>query len=69
MFKKIRKDKDKARAAGDSDRQKTERKTHKYFRCRLVYHLIAKCPKPPKYNKKRQKNVHFNERGNRAPQK
>ena len=28
--------------------------------------MIAKCPKPPKDNEKRQKQVRFNERGNRA---
>ena len=28
--------------------------------------MIAKCPKPPKDNKKRQKQVSFNEKGNRA---
>ena len=28
--------------------------------------MIAKCPKPPKYNEKRRKQVRFNEKGNRA---
>ena len=28
--------------------------------------MIAKCPKPPKDNEKRQKQVHFNEKGNSA---
>ena len=28
--------------------------------------MIAKCPRPPKYNKKRRKQVRFNEKGNRA---
>ena len=28
--------------------------------------MIAKCPKPPKYNKKRRQSVRFNEKGNCA---
>ena len=28
--------------------------------------MIAKCPKPPKYNEKRQKQVRLNEKGNCA---
>ena len=28
--------------------------------------MIKKCPKPPKDNEKRQKQVHLNEKGNRA---
>ena len=28
--------------------------------------MIAKCPKPPKENEKRQRQEHFNEKGNRA---
>ena len=28
--------------------------------------MIAKCPKPPKYNEKRKKQVRFNEKVNRA---
>ena len=28
--------------------------------------MIAKCPKPPKYNEKRRKSVRFNEKGNHA---
>ena len=28
--------------------------------------MIAKFPKPPKDNEKRQNQVHFNEKGNRA---
>ena len=31
--------------------------------------MITKCPKPPKYNKKRQKTGRFNERGNHASKK
>ena len=28
--------------------------------------MIAKCPKPPKYNEKWRRKVRFNEKGNRA---
>ena len=28
--------------------------------------MISKCPKPPKYNEKRQNQVRFNEKDNRA---
>ena len=38
-------------AAGDLDRQQTECPSHKYFGCRSVDNLIAKCLKPPEYNK------------------
>ena len=37
-----------------------------FFRCGSKDHLIAKCLKPPKDNEKRQKQVHFNEKGNCA---
>ena len=29
-------------------------------------HMIKKCPKPPKDNEKRRKQVRFNDKGNRA---
>ena len=51
------------------DRQQTERTTCKKFRCGFVDNLIAKFPKPPKKNKKRQMTVRFHEGGNRALQK
>ena len=38
----------------------------KCFRCGSEDHLIAKCPKPPKDNEKRRKEVRFNEKGNSA---
>ena len=31
-----------------------------------IIHMIATCPKPPKDNEKRQKQVRFNEKGNCA---
>ena len=41
----------------------------KCFRCGYEDHQIAKCLKPPKENQKRQKQVHFNEKVNRACKK
>ena len=38
----------------------------KFFRCGSEDHMITKCPKPPKDNKKRRKQVRFNEKGNRS---
>ena len=38
----------------------------KCFRCGSEDHVIAKCPKPPKDNEKRRKQVRFNEKGNHA---
>ena len=43
-----------------------ERTSRKCFRCGSEDHLIAKCPNPPKDNEKRQNQVRFNEKGNRA---
>ena len=44
-FKKIRKDKQKARSAGTSSNKNSDRPARKCFRCRSEDHLIAKCPK------------------------
>ena len=38
----------------------------KCFRCGSEYHIIAKFPKPPKYNEKRRRQGSFNEKYNRA---
>ena len=38
----------------------------KCFRCKSEDHMIAKCPKPPKDNEKRRKELPYNEKGNRA---
>ena len=43
-----------------------EHTPRKCFRCGYEDHLIAKCPKPPKENDKRQKQVLFNENFNHA---
>ena len=69
FFKQIRKDKLKARAASDLDIQWTECTSLKCFRYRYADHLISKCHKPPKDNKKQQNQVRYNERGNRESQK
>ena len=45
--------KKKYRGDGDSGKQRTERTPHKCFICGSEDHLIAKCPKPPKDNKKK----------------
>ena len=64
--KRIRQEKEKARAAGDSDKRQIERTPWTCFRCGSEDHLIEKYPKPPTENEKRQKQVHFNEKDNRA---
>ena len=43
-----------------------EHPPRKCFRCGSEDHMITKYPKPPKYNGKRQRQVRFNEKGNRA---
>ena len=43
-----------------------ERTPRKCFRCGSEDHMIEKCPKPPKDNEKRRKQVLFNKKGNRA---
>ena len=68
-FKRIREDKDKTCAAGDSKKLWTEHTPHTWFRCGSEDHLISECWKPPKDNDKRQKQVRFSERGNCASQK
>ena len=62
----MRKENEKSFAVDDSDNRKMERTHHKCSRCGSEYHMIAKCPKPPRDNKKRQKQVRLNEKGNRA---
>ena len=43
----------KARTDGDLENRRKERTPCKFFTCRYEDHLIAVCPKPPKYNYKR----------------
>ena len=62
----MRKEKKKACAVDVSDNRHTERTPLKCFRCVSEDHLIAECLKPPKNNKKWRRQVHFNEKVNRA---
>ena len=66
FFKRIRKEKEKARAVDVLDNRHTEPTPRKSFKCGSEYHMIAKCPNAPKYIEKRLKQVRFNEKGNRA---
>ena len=66
MFQKYQEVKGKSCAIDASNNRGTERTPRKCFRCGSEYHLIAKCPKPPKDKKKRWKQVSFNEKGNHA---
>ena len=65
-FKRIRQEKEKARAVGVSSNRNIERPPRKCFRCGSEYNMISKFPKPPKDNEKQRKQVCFNEKGNRA---
>ena len=66
FFKRIRKEKAKTCAAGDSDNRQAKRTPQKCIRCGSEDHLIEKCRKPTKENQKRQNQVRFNEKGNCA---
>ena len=55
-FKKIRKEKEKARSAGTSSNKNSDRPDRKCLRCGSEDHLIAKFPKPPKDSEKRRKS-------------
>ena len=65
-FKKIRKEKKKARSAGTSSNKNSDRPARKCFRCRSEDHMIAKCPNPPKDSDKRRKSEKSKEKGNCA---
>ena len=65
-FKRIRQEKEKARAVGISSNRKSERPPRKFYRCESEDHRIAKYPKQPKNSDKRRKSVRFNEKVNRA---
>ena len=65
-FKRIRKEKEKARAVDVSYNRHMERPPRKCFRCGSEDHMIAKCHNPPKDNDKRRNQVRFNEKGNCA---
>ena len=59
-FKRIRQEKEKARVVGISSNRNLERPPRKCYRCGSEYHMIAKCPKPPKGSEKLCKSVRFN---------
>ena len=61
-FKKIKKEKEKARSAGTLSNKNSDRPTRKCFRCGSEDHLIPKCSKPPKDNEKRRKSDKSKER-------
>ena len=65
-FKRIRKEKEKSRAVDVSSNRNSELPPRKCFRCGSEDHMITKFPKPPKDNDKRQRQVRFNGKGNRA---
>ena len=64
-FKGIIKEKEKACAVDVTSNIEMEHTPQKCFRCESEDHIIAKCPKPPKDNKKRRRKVRLNEKGNR----
>ena len=65
-FKKIRKEKEKARSAGTSSNKDLDRPAQKCFRCGYEDHMTAKSPKPTKDIEKRRKSEKSKEKGNRA---
>ena len=66
FFKKIRKEKEKVRSAGNLSNKNSDRPARKCFRCGSEDHLIAKFPKPPKDSEKRRKSDKSKEKGNSA---
>ena len=65
-FKKIRKEKEKARFPGTSSKKHSDHPAQICFRCGYEDHMIAKCPNPPKDSEKRRKSEKSKEKGNRA---
>ena len=53
-FKRIRQEKEKARAVGISSNRNSDRPPRKCYICGSEDHIIAKCPKPPKDSEKLQ---------------
>ena len=49
-FERIRKEREKYSAAGDSDNKRMECTPQKCFICESKDHIISKCPKPSKEN-------------------
>ena len=65
-FKRIRQEKEKARAVGISSTRNSNCPARKCYRCGSEDHMIENFPKPPKDSDKRLKSVCFNEKGNCA---
>ena len=63
-FKNIRKEKEKARSAGNLPNKNSDRPDRKCYRCGSKDHLIAKCPKPPIDSEKICKSDKDKEKGN-----
>ena len=55
-FKKIRKEKEKARSAGTLSNKNSDCPARKCFRCGSEDHMITKYPKPHKDSEKRRKS-------------
>ena len=64
MLQNYQTEKEKARAAGDSENRWTEHTPRNLFRCGSEDHLIAKCPKSLKEKDKRRNKVHLNKKVN-----
>ena len=56
----FKREKEKARTVDISSNRHMERPPRKCFRCGFEDDMIAKCPKPPKDNDKRRRQVRFN---------
>ena len=63
-FKRIKKEKEKARAVNVSSNRNTERPPRKCFRCGSEDRMIAKFPKPSKDNEKRRRQACENGKNN-----
>ena len=66
MFQKDSKGKGKNYKVDVTSNRQMKRMIRKCFRCGSEDHIIAKCPKPPKDNEKRRRQVSFYEIGNHA---
>ena len=65
-FKRIRKEKEKARAVDVSFNRQVEHTPRKCFRCGSEDHMIAKCPNSQKDIEKQRKQVRLNKKDNCA---
>ena len=65
-FKKIRKEKEKARSADTSPNKNSDLPAWKCYRYGSENRIIAECPKPPKDCEKKPKSEKSKEKGNSA---